>query len=229
MADNVYELDPSILAEFKQKSPNPILVINKDLVIVFMNVAASLCLNKPLDLMMGKKLSNVLFENSRMREMHDGYMGKVMLEGITTETQSMGDRTIHYGDKYLKINLRLNDTREYCAAYLLDVTSEVELKKELSDAKVALSQKQSLAEKVAISTVDTRQKIINYLFVSIGTLAILLLLIARFTPRDGDKSALKTIEVLLAGLSGSLTSTLGFYFQSNASQQARLIEKDDKS
>ena len=182
-----------------QECPIPIVVVDSELKIIIFNTAAVVLFGISRSKAKERKLSELLFEEQDKINWHDKMMKRVFSSGVTIN-QTMGNRK----GKKLKIALQLEDDHSRCAAYVEDVTQILQLKE-------ALSAKANIEDTLKLRSSDVRVKIITYLFSSIIVLAAITTAVNILTNKEA-----KTLDVLLAGLAGSLTSTLGYYFKEKA-------------
>ena len=186
-----------------QECPIPIVVVDSELRIIIFNTAAVVLFGISRSKAKERKLSELLFEEQDKINWHDKMMKRVFSSGVTVN-QTMGNRIVNWKGKKLKIALQLEDDHSRCAAYVEDVTQILQLKE-------ALANKANIEDTLKLRSSDVRVKIITYLFSSIIALAAITTAVNILTNKEA-----KTLDVLLAGLAGSLTSTLGYYFKEKA-------------
>ena len=191
------------LEQIIEETPEGIVIINKSLEVVYINTRAVIILKIPTKQAVGVPLSSILFPNNpTMSNVHNNYMTSIFDSGVSIK-QSMGDRLVAYGDMSLRITLRIIEG-DYCVAFIEDRT-------EIEELKTTLAGKLTVQDQLVLKASDIRMKIIIYLFSTIISLAVI-------TTLTNNKERSQTLDVLLAGLTGSLTSTLGFYFRQTTSK-----------
>lgn len=191
-------VEPGVIVD---KGPFGVLIINRSYEIVYFNSQASIILKVAPDEAIGSSLSDLLFKDPKMVAMHDTYIERVFKSDVS---RAMTDRVIKYKERYLKIDLLCIDNT--VVAYLNDVTEEQQQAVELQQSKAALAL--TVSDQIQLKSSDMRKTIINYLFGLIISLAMVLSIIHVI-----NKDRIEVIEVMLAGLGGSLSSILGYYFK----------------
>ena len=192
--------------------PMGLVVINEQLEIVQFNTAAVLLLNTGKDQAMGSRLSEVLFDNPEAQKGHDRFMKSIFELGVT-DRNSMRKRPIRYGDKMLSISLKLikEEGAMYCAAFVIDMTETLNLQEEIKKLEAQLSSRLTTQEQIQLKSSDVRVKFISYIF---GTILFCSIGLMISDVMSDEKSATKTVELLVASLLGSLSTTTGYYFRS---------------
>ena len=191
-------------------SPIAVLVVKYDLTITYANEEATILLKKPLRELIGSDLSKILFfDKPGFIPQHQRVMRGFMELDDAPKTTEMSKRTVSYQGKQVKISLRnlKIEGEKYCAAFIEDKTEEEAMKNKIDNLT-------SIQDKVQLIEVDTRKIILTNLFRTVIAFAVMLILYNGITGKR-----LEFLEVLLAGITGSLTSTTATYFESKNNDQ----------
>ena len=191
-----------------------VIIVDEKLEVIYLNTASLIFLKCSRNVAEGTKLSNLLFGETKMAEVHDGYMRKLLDEGIKP-SYSMGDRLISFRDKKLRITLHpliSPGGNKMCLSVISDKTDITEAKDKITlleqTIQTVKAEKLSVEEQIILKKNDLRGQIIGNLVKLIAICVIGTQVITYF---DEDKVS-KSVEDLIPAIFSTLVLCIGFYF-----------------
>ena len=199
---------------------SPIIIVDESLEVKYLNTASLILLKCSRSIAEGAKLSNLLFGETKMTEIHDGYMRKLLDDGVKP-SYAMGDRLVSFRDRKLSITLHPLSSpagHKMCLSVISDKTDVEEAKEKVATLEQTLqvvkAEKLSVEEQIVLKKNDLRGQIIESLVKLIAVCVIGTQIVTYF---DKDKVS-KSVEDLIPAIFSTLVLCIGFYFNKSDSK-----------